>query len=432
MWLSLAKEFTDKNEGTMEGILRSSYFSVVEHVWAGIHLTTSLLQVEETCKYLKNLSTIQHFDLVNEDMQSIIFKNLERTLYFEFDIDGLRALQGEQLKPDFSQGKSIVDCLSQLNLSKEDQESLKKISLHFQLEEDLYQEPPKSCPNIHKLADLSQISFGDLFYAQETSQFYVRVYRGSHPQVGQIAIKEYIAKNLEIDLQKFQSEIDILEKLSSLSSVETCFLKFYGNWLNGKNLYLVMEYHPYTLMSIISVYKQQNYNISEKDLSIIIKKLLHSFAIMESMGIYHKDIKPHNILVSNDFEFKIIDFSISEIKEQIDTTLPTDFNVIQGTSGYVAPELQKLLEKGERNGTYNVAKADVFSLGLTILQIICMEDFGMLNHEEYNERLMKKVEQVKINWIRLILEKMLHVDYSQRKSFKYLVSMVPQDKTQIT
>lgn len=431
MWLGLAKDFTDKYEGQMEGILRTSYLVAVEKIWADIELTYNLNSVDKTCKYLESLICLQSYSLLSEDMASIVYKNLERALNKEYDLDGHQELMGVHVDNDRSKTYEITEILAKLNLNNEDSNSRSTLMSNLQTDEDKYRKPPEIINNSHKITDFSVLTAPELFYAQETSQFYVRVYRSTHPDVGLVAIKEYVSKSSESDLEKFNSEIEILQKLSALTSTENCFLKYYGSWVSGKSLCLVMEYHPHTLMSVISLYKEKNFSIPEKSLSSNIKKLLHSFATMESLGIYHKDIKPHNILVTQDFEMKIIDFSISDIKDQVDTSLPTGINLIQGTSGYVAPELQKMLEKGDKNGNYNIGKADVFSLGLTFLQMVCMEDLGMMNHEEYNDKLYKKIDGIQTNWVKLMLEKMLCADYTKRKYFRQLVSCVPNESTQI-
>ena len=430
-WLGFAKEFTDKYEGQMEGILAGAYLVAVEKIWADIELTYNLDSADKTCQYLESLICLQSFSLLNDDMTSIVYKNLERTLNKEFDLDGHQELMGVQVDNDRSKAYEIVEKLSRLKLNEEDSASRSNIMSNFQAEEDKYRNPPELVTNIHQIADFSVLTPLELFYAQETSQFYVRVYRSTHPVAGPVAVKEYVSKSSESDLDKFNSEIEILQKLSTLASSENCFLKFYGSWVEGKRLCLVMEYHPYTLMSVISLYKEKNFTIPEKTLLTNIKKLLHSFAVMESLGIYHKDIKPHNILVTERFEMRIIDFSISDIKDQVDTSLPTGVNLIQGTSGYAAPELQKMLEQGDKSGNYNIGKADVFSLGLTFLQMVCMEDLGMMNHEEYNDKLYKLIEGVQINWVKLMLGKMLCADYTKRKYFRQLVSSVPNEITQI-
>ena len=78
-----------------------------------------------------------------------------------------------------------------------------------------------------------------------------------------------------------------------------------------------MEYAHQTLMSIVTEYRRTGQRLKEDVLKRIIYKFIPSFAEMETMKIYHQDIKPHNLLVTANIVIKIIDFSISEINNSI-------------------------------------------------------------------------------------------------------------------
>ena len=64
----------------------------------------------------------------------------------------------------------------------------------------------------------------------------------------------------------------------------------------------------------------------------IAKDLAEALMILHSFGIVHGDIKPENILITKNFQVKIIDFGISW-----KIGLPNEF-YNEGTILYIAPE----------------------------------------------------------------------------------------------
>ncbi|XP_048331173.2 G-type lectin S-receptor-like serine/threonine-protein kinase LECRK1 [Ziziphus jujuba] len=90
--------------------------------------------------------------------------------------------------------------------------------------------------------------------------------------------------------------------------------------------------------------------------------------------IIHCDIKPENILMDDQKQAKIADFGLSKLLMPNQTRTYTGF---RGTRGYVAPEWHK-------NMAITV-KADVYSFGIVLLEIICCRrsvDLGVPEAEE--------------------------------------------------
>ncbi|KAM7469680.1 hypothetical protein LguiA_007863 [Lonicera macranthoides] len=93
-------------------------------------------------------------------------------------------------------------------------------------------------------------------------------------------------------------------------------------------------------------------------------KGLEYLHILCNPSIIHFDIKPQNLLLDGDFNVKISDFGLAKL---IDRDQSQVLTVLKGTPGYVAPELF--------SGTNISVKADVFSFGIVILEIV----FGRKN-----------------------------------------------------
>ncbi|KAJ1396444.1 Serine/threonine-protein kinase, active site [Sesbania bispinosa] len=80
------------------------------------------------------------------------------------------------------------------------------------------------------------------------------------------------------------------------------------------------------------------------------------------MHILHFDIKPHNILLDENFNPKISDFGLAKLYP-IDDDSIVSLTVARGTMGYMAPEL---LYKNIGGVSY---KADVYSFGMLLMEM---------------------------------------------------------------
>ena len=79
------------------------------------------------------------------------------------------------------------------------------------------------------------------------------------------------------------------------------------------------------------------------------------------MQILHFDIKPHNILLDENFIPKVFDFGHAKLYPANDSIL--SFTATRGTLGYIAP---KFLYKNNGRVSY---RADVYSFGMLLLEM---------------------------------------------------------------
>lgn len=76
-------------------------------------------------------------------------------------------------------------------------------------------------------------------------------------------------------------------------------------------------------------------------------------------GIIHRDIKPHNILISKNGRIKVTDFGIARAVTSSDIT---QTGAVLGSVHYFSPEHAKGVQQGE--------KSDIYSLGAVIYQMV--------------------------------------------------------------
>ncbi|XWS10354.1 hypothetical protein CRYUN_Cryun39dG0070000 [Craigia yunnanensis] len=80
------------------------------------------------------------------------------------------------------------------------------------------------------------------------------------------------------------------------------------------------------------------------------------------MQILHFDIKPHNILLDENFNPKVLDFDLAKLYSVEDSIV--SFTASRGTIGYIAPELVYKNIGGISN------KDDVYSFGMLLMEMI--------------------------------------------------------------
>lgn len=150
------------------------------------------------------------------------------------------------------------------------------------------------------------------------------------------------------NLDKAMSEARTMVKVSGkTSAVPTIYLTYYD--VIEKKLFIVMDWiEGKTFDKYID---SNEFKISEIEFLNWMEDLCVILVEMLGLKIYHKDIKPQNIIIDSNRKLNLMDFNIS-------VSLP---NKLEGTPLYKAPEM-------ENSMSVTRDKVDVFSIGVIMYQ----------------------------------------------------------------
>ena len=120
--------------------------------------------------------------------------------------------------------------------------------------------------------------------------------------------------------------------------------------------FIVMEYiNGKTLKQII---KENGRLSSEKTLDIAFQ-IAKALECAHKNNIIHRDIKPDNIMITEDNMVKVMDFGIAKVA---DSRTVTNSNNIMGTVRYFSPEQAK--------GSFVDCRTDIYSLGIVMYEMV--------------------------------------------------------------
>jgi serine/threonine protein kinase len=132
--------------------------------------------------------------------------------------------------------------------------------------------------------------------------------------------------------------------------------------------YIAMEYlDGQSLERIISRARKHNLTVPFELKSAVLCSALEGLAYAHaakdydgvSLGIVHRDVSPHNIVVGYDGHVKVVDFGIAKARGSL---VDTRIGLLKGRVAYMAPE--------QAAGAQLDARADVFSMGVALWEAV--------------------------------------------------------------
>ena len=193
--------------------------------------------------------------------------------------------------------------------------------------------------------------------------------------------KEYAIKEVLIDKKNIKSNVKreflVLKKLDHPNIVKLHDLIIDTNY---NNIYFVFDYFKNGDLANFL----KNKPLKEKFCCKYTRQLADGLKYLIENNILHRDLKPQNILLTDEYNIKIADFGFAR-KVEKDMLL----NTLCGSPMYMAPEI---INKQD----YSI-KSDLWSVGIIIYQMV----FGRVPFEVNNfVQLIKKINSEEISFER--------------------------------
>ncbi|XP_015065720.1 rust resistance kinase Lr10-like isoform X2 [Solanum pennellii] len=203
---------------------------------------------------------------------------------------------------------------------------------------------------------------------------YGSVYKGKLQSGRDVAVK--MLNKPKAGCQDFMNEVATTGRIHHVNVVGLV-----GYCVEGTKCALVYDFMPNgSLDKYISTSQEESPLLSWQRKYDIILGVARGIGYLHrgcDVRILHFDIKPHNILLDENFIPKISDFGLAKL-------YPTDNSVVnltaaRGTIGYVAPELMS------RSIGAISYKADVYSFGMLLMEMLNLNRHEVANEENSSQ-----------------------------------------------
>jgi serine/threonine-protein kinase len=182
------------------------------------------------------------------------------------------------------------------------------------------------------------------------------VYKGYDPDIQRTVAIKTIRKEMVDDeqaaafLARFRNEAQAAGRLSHQGIVGV-----YDFGEVGEVAFLAMEYVE---GNSLREYFLRGTRFERRDVVSVMVQLLDALHHAHVRGVWHRDVKPANIIIMRSGKLKVADFGIARIES---STL-TQVGAVMGTPGYMSPE--------HYNGSPIDQRSDIFAAGVVMYQLL--------------------------------------------------------------
>lgn len=221
-----------------------------------------------------------------------------------------------------------------------------------------------------------------------------------------VSLRETLISKTE-DANLALREAFTLSLLDNCSIVKMCEC-YFEETEAGPLFCLATERAEYTLATEIDRRRRDNMPFLESELRKLLDKLVNALAYAQRMHVDHRDIKPQNIFYVNN-EVKLGNFQNAKSHQFLDNE-----ETLAGSPYYLSPELKRRYQEWKRTQScdldFDQGKADVYSLGVTLLEAALLRRPEELEKLERLEEYVRGLDRVLEGypslapWLRYMLE----------------------------
>eukprot|EP01015_Nassula_variabilis_P029590 TRINITY_DN6366_c0_g1_i4.p1 TRINITY_DN6366_c0_g1~~TRINITY_DN6366_c0_g1_i4.p1 ORF type:complete len:315 (-),score=52.37 TRINITY_DN6366_c0_g1_i4:60-1004(-) len=202
-----------------------------------------------------------------------------------------------------------------------------------------------------------------------------------------------------------------------------------------QNLSIMVEYFKRDLNGEIKIRKAEKNPFREHEIWMIMYQVLDALKHFQMHGIFHEDIRPNTIFVTENETMKIMDNKL------VNNDQNAFFDAISGArSGYPAPELMVYIESGRSHTDYDKSKVDVWALGLTLIDLALLSrcflvydwDSFMIDFSKIDAMLKQMRTQNYSELLISTISRMLQRDSKKRETAQVLYDDLLKHYNQVT
>jgi serine/threonine protein kinase len=183
---------------------------------------------------------------------------------------------------------------------------------------------------------------GSVFRVRDRSDGAVRALKVLHAQ----------ATQSRSTLRRFEREAEVLRRID-----HQAIPHIHDFGVTGEMMYLVTDFIEGTSLRDLM---RRNNRFSTAEVTRIGAAIADCLNAAHEHGVIHRDIKPHNVMISPDGDIHLIDFGIARDKGVNASTI-TATGFIPGTPRYMSPE--------QFDGRQVDGRTDIYSLGVVLFEM---------------------------------------------------------------